>query len=147
MLGAKRRFGQSTDCPAQSMDLRFAQPIHGLFWIQTRVSERSFPAAIQVYRSAAMVDREAIEAFVNSSFVQTKKTGSKVLTRSRGAEIVAYLSGGAGETSAHFKFWVKSRCFLLMDYPVLGLSNVLCLPAKPQKKVCCAVQKSLCTTR
>ena len=46
MLGAKRRFGQSTDCPAQSMDLRFAQPIHGLFSIQTRVSERSFPAAI-----------------------------------------------------------------------------------------------------
>ena len=25
MLGAKRRFGQSTDCPAQSMDLRFAR--------------------------------------------------------------------------------------------------------------------------
>ena len=69
-----------------------------------------------------------------------------MLTRSRGAEIVAYLSGDhAGETSAHFKFWVKSRGFLLMDYPVLGLSNVLCLPAKPQKKVCCAVQKSLCT--
>ena len=49
MLGAKRRFGQSTDWPAQSMDLRFAQPIHGLFSIQTRVSERSFPAAIEVY--------------------------------------------------------------------------------------------------
>ena len=121
MLGAKRRFGQSTDCPAQSMDLRFAQPIHRLFSIQTRVSERSFPAAIEVYRSAAMVDREAFEAFVNSSFVQTKKTGSKVLTRSRGAEIVAYLSGDhAGETSAYFKFWVKSRGFLLMDYPILG---------------------------
>ena len=59
LLGAKRRFGQSTDCPAQSMDQRFAQPIHGLFSIQTRVSERSFPAAIEVYRSAAMVDREA----------------------------------------------------------------------------------------
>ena len=25
MLGAKRRLGQSTDCPAQSMDLRFAR--------------------------------------------------------------------------------------------------------------------------
>ena len=73
MLGAKRRFGQSTDCPAQSMDLRFAQPIHGLFSIQTRVSERSFPAVIEVYRSAAMVDREAFKAFVNSSFVQTKR--------------------------------------------------------------------------
>ena len=40
-----------------------------------------------------MVDREAFEAFVKSSFVQTKKTDpSKVLIRSRGAEIVAYLS-------------------------------------------------------
>ena len=96
-----------------------------------------------------MVDREAFEAFVKSSFVQTKKTGSKVLTRSRGAEIVAYLSGDGGKTStsisAHFKFWVKSRGFWLMDYPVLGLSNVLCLPAKPQKKVYYAVQKMLCT--
>ena len=35
-----------------------------------------------------MVNREAFEAFVKSSFVQTKKAGSKVLTRSRGAEIV-----------------------------------------------------------
>ena len=30
MLGAKRGLGQSTDRAAQSMDLRFAQPIHGL---------------------------------------------------------------------------------------------------------------------
>ena len=30
MLGAKRGFGQSMDRAAQSMDLRFAQPIHGL---------------------------------------------------------------------------------------------------------------------
>ena len=35
-----------------------------------------------------MVNREAFEAFVKSSFVQTKKAGSKVLIRSRGAEIV-----------------------------------------------------------
>ena len=34
-----------------------------------------------------MVDREAFEAFVKSSFVQTKKTRSKLLTRIRGAEI------------------------------------------------------------
>ena len=81
------------------------------------------------------VDREVFEAFVKSFFVQTKKMGSKVLTRSRGAEIVAYLSRDSGKTSAHFKFWVKLRGFRLMDYPVLGLSNVLCLPAKPQKKV------------
>ena len=39
-----------------------------------------------------------------------------------------------------FKFLVKSHGFRLMDYPVLGLSNVLCLPAKPQKKgiLCCS---------
>ena len=83
-----------------------------------------------------MVDREAFEAFVKSSFVLTKKTESKVLTRSRGVEIVTYLSGDGGNTSAstsaHFKFWVKSSGFRLMDYLVLGLSNVLCLPAKPQ---------------
>ena len=50
-----------------------------------------------------MVDREAFEAFVKSSFMQTKKTGSKVLTRSSGAEVVAYLSGDGRQTSAHFR--------------------------------------------
>ena len=94
-----------------------------------------------------MVGREAFEAFVKSSFVQTKKTGSKVLTRSRGAEIVTYLLRDNGNTSAHFKFWVKSRSFRPVDYPVLGLLNVLCLPAKPQKKVYYAVQKMLLYNR
>ena len=103
------------------------------------------------YVQSSMVDREAFEAFVKSSFMQTKKMGSNVLTRSRGAQIVAYLVGESDGgktsalTSAHFKLWVKSRGFRLMDYPVLGLSNVLCLPAKPQKKVYYAVQKMLCT--
>ena len=85
--------------------------------------------------SCIMVDRNDFEEYLSSSFVQKKKSGSKVISRAKGEEIVAYLSA-AGEdvkVDAHFKFWVKSRGFRLLDYPVLGLKNVLCLPAK--KKV------------
>ena len=74
----------------------------------------------------------AFEDFVQKEFVE-KKNGSKVLTWSRGNEITAYLSESKDVEDAHFKFWVKSHGFNLMDYPVLGLKNVLCLPAK--KKV------------
>ena len=74
-----------------------------------------------------MVDRAAFQHFVWKNFVETKKNGSKVITRSRGAEITAYLSGSKSVEDAHFKFWVKSRGFNLVEYPVLGLKNVLCL--------------------
>ena len=81
-----------------------------------------------------MVDREAFENYIRDTFVQQKKNGSKVMARSRGAEITAHLSGSKESDDSHFKFWVKSRGFRLMDYPVLGLKKVLCLLAK--KKVC-----------
>ena len=83
---------------------------------------------------SAMVDRDAFEDHVKRTFVDQKKNVSKVMTRSRGAEITAYLLGSKEADDVHFKFWIKSRGFCLMDYPVLGLKKVLCLPAK--KKVC-----------
>ena len=79
---------------------------------------------------SAMVDQEAFEDYVKRTFVDQKKNGSKALARSRGAEITAYLSGSRDADDAHFKFWVKSGGFCLMDYPVLGLKKVVCLPAK-----------------
>ena len=79
-----------------------------------------------------MVDRAAFDKFISKRFME-KKNGSKVVRRSRGAEIIAYLSASRGVEDSHFKFWIKFRGFTLMDYPVFGLKNVLCLPAK--KKV------------
>ena len=80
-----------------------------------------------------MGDRAGFEDFIQKNFVEKKKNGSKVITRGRGAQISEYLSGSRSVEDSHFKFWVKSRGFKLMDYPVLGLKNVLCLPVK--KKV------------
>ena len=92
-----------------------------------------------------MVDQEAFEDHVKRTFVDHKKIGSKVMTRSRVAEISAYLLGSKEADDAHFKFWVKSRGFCLMDYLVLGLKKVLCLPAK--KKVCqCKVRFTITMT-
>ena len=87
-------------------------------------------------RSAGIMDTEHIEAFqrfVQSEFLDKKKVGSKVITKAKGALITAFLSEDTAGKDAHFKFWVKSRDFRLMDYPALGLGKVLCLPAK--KKV------------
>ncbi len=34
------------------------------------------------------------------------------------------------EKDPKLKFWIKNKGFRLMDYPALGLKDVLCLPAK-----------------
>ena len=78
---------------------------------------------------AAKKHREEFEKFVEESFVKQKKSRSKVITRSRGDKIVTCLKG-LSAADAHFKFWVKSRGFRVMDYPTLGLKDVLCLPVK-----------------
>ena len=56
-----------------------------------------------------------------------KKAGSNTITRAKGERIVAYLLGRSVEKDAHFRFWVKFR---LMDYPALGLKDILCVPVK-----------------
>ena len=62
-----------------------------------------------------------------------EETWSKVITRAKGNKIIALLKGTCNDSGHHLKFWVKSRKFSLMSYPALGLSDVLCLPAR--KKV------------
>ncbi len=84
----------------------------------------------KVHATTAMGHREAFEKFIQKTFLDQKKAGSKVMTRSRGAEVTAFLTGATPAQDAHFKFWVKYRGFRLMEYPALGLKNVLCLPAK-----------------
>ena len=84
------------------------------------------------------MDREKFEGYVSSKFLEGKNLGSKVIWRSKGEKIVAVLKAKDGDgVDAHFRFWVKSRKFCVMDYPALGLKDVLCLPAK--KKVSNAV--------
>ena len=72
-----------------------------------------------------MVDRAAFNEFILKNFVEKRKNGSKVITRSKGAEITANLSGPKSVEDAHFKFWVKSRGFRLMDYPVPWFAQVI----------------------
>ena len=78
---------------------------------------------------AAKRHREEFERFVEESFMKEKKSGSKVITRSRGDKIVACLKGHSA-ADAHLKFWVISHGFRVMDYPTLDLKDVLCIPAK-----------------
>ena len=73
--------------------------------------------------------KDTFQKFLVDAFLSGKTSGSKVISRSKGNKIVALLKGTCNESDAHLKFWVKSR----KSYPALGLSDVLCLPAK--KKV------------
>ena len=79
--------------------------------------------------------RDAFQKFIRNEFVEKKKPSSKVITQAKGAQIVAFLNGDAAGQDAHFKFWVKSCGFCLMDYPTLGLKSVMCLPCPAKKKV------------
>ena len=78
-----------------------------------------------------MKNREAFDNYLQENYIDANHKGSKTITRSKGAKIIAALE--APESSvcdSHFKHWIKTRGFQLMDYPTLGLKNVLCLPCK-----------------
>ena len=62
-----------------------------------------------------IVDQVAFD-FMTHNFMEKRKSRSKVITWTKGAEITANLSGLKSVEDAHFKFCVKSRCFKLMDY-------------------------------
>ena len=87
-----------------------------------------------MFVSVTMRYREAFESCIQENILQPKYPGSKTITRSKGVNIVSYLTGRSIDEDDHFRFWVKSRGFKVMDYPALGLQNILCVPAK--KKVC-----------
>ena len=82
-----------------------------------------------------MPHQDAFDAYIQENLLQTKKAGSKTIARSKGDRIVSFLLGKSTSEDAHFKFWVKSRAFQLMDYPALGLKNILCMPAKTKVRV------------
>ena len=118
MLCAKYGSGQSADCPAQTSDPGFTQPIHGLPacsppHLFTYACKPGARLECEVVRAASLCDRamghrEAFDDWMKNTFLSAKKTGSKVLTRSQGEEIKTFLSGATPAKDAHFKFWVKS---------------------------------------
>ena len=79
-----------------------------------------------------MEHQETFDDYLKENYIDNRQKGSKTITRSKGARIIALLEAKEipGDTDPHFKHWVKIRGFQLMDYPTLGLKNVLCLPCK-----------------
>ena len=55
---------------------------------------------------------------------------SKSITRAKGERIVELLKGNNCQEESKFKYWVNKKRFKLMSYQLLGLNDVLCLPAK-----------------
>ena len=78
-----------------------------------------------------MENREAFNQYVQENYMDIMHKGSKTITRNKGAKIISALEETeASCCDSHFKHWIKTRGFQLMDYPTLGLRNVLCLPCK-----------------
>ena len=72
--------------------------------------------------------REKFEAFCKEKFSTTST--SKTITKEKGEHIKRVLSGEVTSADASFKHWVIKKGFKLIDYQLLGLKQVLCLPAK-----------------
>ena len=53
------------------------------------------------------------------------------MSKQKGEKVVKYLKEElpATEIGAVFKHWISQKGFKLVDYPPLGLKDVLCLPA------------------
>ena len=67
-----------------------------------------------------MFDRKAaFEDYVTKSFVQKKKKGSKVISREKGKEIVAYLSAGEDKGDP----LNGMQCFRLTTLAILKTNN------------------------
>ena len=79
--------------------------------------------------------KDAFEAFIREKYIQGNTKTSKTVTKDKLQKIVNCLKNDpvTEEYSPSFKHWVKQRGFSLMNYAVLGLKDVLCLPAR--KKV------------
>ena len=91
--------------------------------------------------AAMKSQREAFEAYCKERYggFSDESGGvcpkSKTVTASKGKMIVRVLKNdpGAANYCPKFKHWVKQRGFQLITHNALGLTDVLCLPAK--KKV------------
>ena len=83
--------------------------------------------------------RRVLTSVIRSSFLtdfalrNSYKT-SKTISREKGQRIVNVIKKdpSAVTYSSQFKFWVKKKRFELINHPVLGVKDVLCLPAKNQ---------------
>ena len=71
--------------------------------------------------------REVMESHV-AELLESHR--SSMITGEKYDEIVGYLKDRTQAVSAHFRHWVKSRHFALMDFPALGVTDALIIPAK-----------------
>ena len=76
--------------------------------------------------------KEKYEDFYRATSIDGKNKGSKTITRAKGENIVQLLANNenADDFNPKFKHWVKTRGFQLITDSALGLTDVLCLPAK-----------------
>ena len=74
--------------------------------------------------------RELFEKFCIERFEATST--SKTISKEKGHKIIQVLQDHpeADQYGPKFKFWVKQRGFRVMSYPPLGVTDVLCVPAK-----------------
>ena len=79
--------------------------------------------------------RQKFEEFCKEKFSAMSST-SKTITKDKGEYIKRILNGDISGADPSFKHWVIRKGFKLIDYPLLELKQVLCLPAKKNVIAC-----------
>lgn len=78
----------------------------------------------------SMERKAAYDEFCSKTFGGAR---SKSVTKEKGDRIIRCLK--FGEADSHFKHYVKTKGFRLMQFPSLRLKDVLCLPVAEKDKV------------
>ena len=78
-----------------------------------------------------MDQKETFNLFCKERFLE-KCINSKTVSAEKGGKVIKHLKGDLPEEDCDpvFKHWVHRKGFKLVDYPPLGLKDVLCVPAK-----------------
>ena len=77
--------------------------------------------------------KQEFEKFTSERYLQGVVRGSSVVTEAKADEVKLFLHGKGERGNKSFTHWVKQRGFQLLNYPALGLVNILWTPVS--KKV------------
>ena len=85
----------------------------------------------------AAVHKQEFEKFTSERYLQGVVRGSSVVTEAKTDEVKLFLQGKWERDSKTFTHWVKQRGFQLLNYPGLGLVNILCTPVTKKVQGVC----------
>ena len=85
----------------------------------------------------AAVHKQEFEKFTSERYLQGVLRGSSVVIEAKADEVKLFLQGKGERGNKTFTHWVKQRGFQFLNYPALGLVNILCTPVNKKVQGVC----------